>query len=140
MGTASPPARRFSADDLRTFTANIFRTAGVADKDAQVVAHGLVDANLRGVDTHGITRIPIYLERLTAGLVNAHARPRVVSDSPTTVVVDGENGLGHVVCDFAIDATIERAKASGACWTGIRESNHNGSQGYWALRGARLAS
>ena len=120
MGTASPPARRFSADDLRTFTANIFRTAGVADKDAHVVAHGLVDANLRGVDTHGITRIPIYLERLTAGLVNARARPRVVSDSPTTVVVDGENGLGHVVCDFAIDATIERAKASGACWTGIR--------------------
>ncbi|MCY3911901.1 MAG: Ldh family oxidoreductase [Chloroflexi bacterium] len=137
MGTASPPAQRFSADDLRAFTAAIFRTAGVADKDAQVVAHGLVDSNLRGVDTHGITRIPIYLERLNAGLVNAQARPRIVTESPTTVAVDGDNGLGHVVCDFAIDATIERAKANGACWTGIRESNHNGSQGYWALRGAR---
>ena len=137
MGTASPPAQRFGADDLRTFTAAIFRTAGVADKDAQVVAHGLVDSNLRGVDTHGITRIPIYLERLNAGLVNAQARPRIVTESPTTVAVDGDNGLGHVVCDFAIDATIERAKANGACWTGIRESNHNGSQGYWALRGAR---
>ena len=137
MGTASPPAQRFSADDLRAFTAAIFRTSGVADKDARVVAHGLVDSNLRGVDTHGITRIPIYVERLNAGLVNAQARPRIVTESPTTVAVDGDNGLGHVVCDFAIDATIERARANGACWTGIRESNHNGSQGYWALRGAR---
>ena len=137
MGSTSTSDERFDAGNLRDFTALVFATAGVSDDDARLVACGLVDANLRGVDTHGIARIPVYLERLNAGLVNPKARPRIVSESPTTVIVDGENGLGHVVCDLAIDATIQHAKVHGTCWTGVRGSNHNGSQAYWALRGAR---
>ena len=137
MDTNSSPELRFDAGDLRDFSAAMFCTAGVPEHHAGVVARGLVDANLRGVDTHGIVRIPVYLERLVANLVNPCANPTATVSSPTTVVVDGDNGLGHVVCDVAIDATIERAKASGMCWTAVRGSNHNGSQAYWAMRGAR---
>ena len=128
---------RFAAGALRDFTAAALRSVGVSDEHARTTAHSLVEANVRGVDTHGIARLPVYLQRLEAGLVSVDPDVRLVVDEPTTVVIDGDAGLGQVVCDIALRHAIERAQANGVCWVGVRNSTHNGTQAYWALKGAR---
>lgn len=122
---------------LIDFATEVLTGVGVPGVDARLTADSLVAANLRGVDTHGIVRLPIYVDRLRQGLVNVSPDIKVVSDGSTTVVVDGDAGLGQVVSDRAITTTIDRAREHGSCWTGVRNSTHNGTQAYWALRGAR---
>ena len=137
MSVPIPGAARYDAEALRKFIAAVLQTAGVSVSHASLTAQALVDANLRGVDTHGITRLPIYMKRLGLGAMNPTPNVRVVVDNPTSCVVDGDAGLGQVAMDLAVRATLERARAHGMCWTGIRNSSHNGTQGYWALHGAR---
>jgi LDH2 family malate/lactate/ureidoglycolate dehydrogenase len=127
----------FAHGGLIDFATEILTVVGLSTTDARLTADSLVAANLRGVDTHGIARLPIYVDRLRQGLVNVNPDIRVVNDGPTTVVVDGDAGLGQVVSALAIKATIDRAREHGLCWTGVRNSTHNGTQAYWALRGAR---
>ncbi|MBM4436155.1 MAG: Ldh family oxidoreductase [Actinobacteria bacterium] len=133
--TADPD--RYDATTLRDYTAAVLETTGVPRAHARLTAHSLLDANLRGVDTHGVARLPIYVKRLKLGAVNPRPHVRLAVDGATTVVVDGDAGLGQVVCDVAMRATIERARMHGVCWTGVRNSSHNGTQAYWALQGAR---
>ena len=137
MKESASEQRLFAHDRLVQFAFAALMVANVPEPDARLTAESLVAANLRGVDTHGITRLPIYIHRLQQGLVNASPNVRVISDRATTVVVEGDAGLGQVVCDLAITETIDRAREHGLCWTGVRNSTHNGTQAYWALRGSR---
>ena len=85
----------YPVEALRAFTLRAFASAGVPDEDAQIVADNLIEANLRGVDTHGITRLlAIYVKRLKVGIVKARPNITIVSDNPSAIVVDGDNGLG----------------------------------------------
>ncbi len=134
--TAEDGARLYSAQDLRDFGGAMLRKQGVPPDAAIVAARSLVDANLRGVDTHGIARLPVYSKRLSLGLVNPAPNVRVIAETPTTVLVEGDHGLGQVVSDFAIRQTVDHARVHGMCCTTIRNSTHNGTQAHWALQGA----
>lgn len=117
---------------LEQYSANILSSAGLPHEDAQLVAQSLVDANLRGVDSHGVSRIPIYVKRLQLGLVNTRPKVRVVQEKGGALVVDGDNGMGQVVMQRSLDLAQERLPAAGTVSVAVRNSNHYGSGAYFA--------
>ncbi len=127
----------YPVEVLREFTRQAFTKAGVPAEDAEIVTDNLIEANLRGVDTHGITRLlAIYIKRLRAGIVNARPEIKIVAESPSAITVDGDNGLGAVVATWAMREVIRRAGGTGACWAGVRHSNHFGATAYFTLMAA----
>ncbi len=117
---------RVPAERLAAFIFRAFAAAGVPAGDAQTLANLMVEADLRGSDTHGVIRLPLYVRRLRAGGVNATPNIRVASDRPSAALIDGDNGMGHLVMQRAAELAIEKAKATGVGWVGARMSNHAG--------------
>jgi L-2-hydroxycarboxylate dehydrogenase (NAD+) len=122
----SQDATRAAAERLAAFIARAFAGAGLPAADAQTLASLMVEADLRGSDTHGVIRLPLYVRRIRAGGVNARPDIRVVSDRPSAALIDGDNGMGHLVMKRAAELAIEKAKATGIGWVGARMSNHAG--------------
>jgi LDH2 family malate/lactate/ureidoglycolate dehydrogenase len=127
-------ATRVQANALRDFCAGLFEKVGVPTTDARTVADSLVEADLRGVASHGTTRVGIYLERLQAGLINPRPTMAAVRETPTTLLLDGGNGLGPVVGIRAMDEAIRRAETYGTAWVSVRNSNHFGAAAYYVQR------
>lgn len=128
----------FAVDDLRAFTYDVFVRAGLSAADATVETNSLIEANLRGVDTHGITRmLVIYVDRLRRGSVKAAGRPCVVSESASTALVDGDNAMGAIVADFAMTTCVNKARTAGSAWVSVRNSNHFGACAYWAMKASQ---
>jgi len=125
---------RVQADALRGYCAGLFESAGVPAADAVTVADSLVQADLRGVSSHGTTRVGIYLERLRGGVVNPRPKVSVVRETPTTLLLDGDNGLGAVVGVRAMDEAVRRATEFGTAWVSVRNSNHFGAAAYYVQR------
>jgi L-2-hydroxycarboxylate dehydrogenase (NAD+) len=117
---------RIPADRLAAFVIRAFTAAGLSAQDAETTAGLMVEADLRGSDTHGVIRLPIYVRRIRAGGVNAKPDIRVVSDRPSAALIDGDNAMGHLVMRRAAHLAIEKAKATGIGWVGARMSNHAG--------------
>ena len=108
---------RFPVEALRDYTFRTFVKVGLPEGDARVETESLIEANLRGVDTHGITRmLGIYVERLRRGAVNPRPQPRVVEESASTALVDGDNGMGAVVANWAVGVCIRKAREAGSAW------------------------
>lgn len=124
--------RRVPAGRLRSVVAEIFRCCGLSAADADLVAETLVVADLQGVHSHGVLRVPEYVRHLRERGVNPAGRPRVVRDSGAALVVDGDNSMGQVGATFAMRAAIERARASGVAVAAVRGSNHCGAMAYFA--------
>src|SRR5689334_15955185 len=127
--TTDPP---IAAPALAAFVGRIFAAAGVPEADAKTLAELMVEADLRGSDTHGVIRLPIYVRRIRAGGVNPTPNIRVVSDRPSAALVDGDNGMGHLVMRRAAQLAIDKAKATGIGWVGARMSNHAGPAALYA--------
>ncbi len=123
-----------SAPELRAYCAAILRSAGLPDDDAELIADSLVEANLRGIDSHGVSRIPIYVERIVRGLTNTRPDVRVVSESGGAVVLDGDNGMGQVVLQRAMQLALEKLPHQSTVSIAVRNSNHYGSGAYFARR------
>ncbi len=117
--------------ELRGYAAAILATAGLPERDADTVAAALVDANLRGIDSHGVTRIPIYVERLRRGLVEPEPDIRVIRDAGAALVVDGGNGMGAVVTARAVDIALDRLGDVHSVSVAIRNTNHYSSGAYY---------
>jgi LDH2 family malate/lactate/ureidoglycolate dehydrogenase len=123
MTTSDP---RISAAPLAAFIARAFAAAGLPADDAQILAGLMVEADLRGSDTHGVIRLPLYVRRIRAGGINTKPDIRVVSDRPSAALIDGDNGMGHLVMRRAAHLAIDKAKKTGIGWVGARMSNHAG--------------
>jgi len=117
---------RVTAERLASFVAGAFVAAGLPVEDARTLATLMVEADLRGSDTHGVIRLPLYVRRIRAGGVNAKPDIRVISDRPSAALLDGDNGMGHLVMRRAAEIAIEKAKVTGIGWVGARMSNHAG--------------
>lgn len=117
---------RVPASRLAAFISRAFVAAGLPAADAETLAGLMVEADLRGSDTHGVIRLPLYVRRIRAGGVNPKPNIRVVSDRPSAALVDGHNGMGHLVMRRAAEIAIDKAKATGVGWVGARMSNHAG--------------
>lgn len=117
---------RVSASNLTGFVSRAFSAVGLLKADAQILADLMVEADLRGSDTHGVIRLPLYIRRLRAGGINAKPNIRVISERTSTALIDGDNGMGHLVMRRAAELAIEKATATGIGWVGARMSNHAG--------------
>ena len=132
MDDRNPPPR-VSADRLRAFIARAFAAAGMSAGDAGVVADLITEADLRGTDTHGVFRLPLYLRRIKAGGINVRPNIRIVAEQASTAVVDGDNAMGHLVMRFAAGVAISKARETGVGWVGARMSNHAGPAALYAM-------
>lgn len=122
---------RIQADALRGIIAEIFHRAGSDATEAETVARRLVDANLVGHDSHGVVRIPTYLEMVRAGAVALNQHAKIVVDTAVLVVVDGQRGFGQVIGGEAMALGIEKARRSGVGVVALRHSSHLGRIGDW---------
>jgi LDH2 family malate/lactate/ureidoglycolate dehydrogenase len=124
----------FPAERLRGWTQEVFRKVGVGRDDAELLTDSLIEANLRGVDTHGITRmLCVYVERIRKGVMSAKSNMVVVREKPSTALIGCNNSIGQVGAAHAMRMTIEKAKLTGVAFTAVRHSNHYGMAAYWAM-------
>src|SRR5262249_24932828 len=130
--TSATEVPRIAAAALAAFAQRILRAAGIPEADAQAGAQLMVEADLRGSDTHGVIRLPLYVRRLKAGGVALRPNIRIVSEKPASALVDGDNGMGHLVMRFAAQTAIAKAKQCGVAWVGARMSNHAGPAALYA--------
>ena len=127
---------RHEHGELQGFAAGILRAVGVCEEHAQITAARLVEADLRGRTGHGLIRVPLYVRRIEAGSVNLKPEVSVVSEGPTSALVDGDNGLGQVVMTAAAQIAITKATAMGMAWVGTVNSNHAGAAGIYPAMAA----
>lgn len=128
---------RLRPDRLKDFTAQVLVKVGMPADDAALVADSLVEANVRGVDSHGVLRLPAYVAKLKAGGTRARPAVRIVRDGPATALVDGDHGMGQVVAAFAMRAAMEKARQAGVGMVLVRNSEHFGAAAYYAMMAAR---
>jgi LDH2 family malate/lactate/ureidoglycolate dehydrogenase len=126
--------QRISAADLRGLVANIFEQVGMDNADAGLLADSLVFADLRGVNSHGVLRVPEYVEKLTSKGVNPKGKPQIVRSFGGCVVVDGGNSMGQIGMHFAMNEAIRRAGEHGIAAAAIGGSNHSGAMAYYAIQ------
>jgi LDH2 family malate/lactate/ureidoglycolate dehydrogenase len=129
----SEKERRIPADTLRKVVAGIFQAHGMSPADAGTLADTLVDADLKGIHSHGVMRVPNYVGRIKGG-VDPKGKPRVVKDLGAALVVDGGNNMGQIVGAFAMDQAIERARKTSIAAVAVGNSNHAGGMYYYAAK------
>ncbi len=122
-----------TSEKLKSFTYQIFKKIGCADEDASLASDVLISADLRGVDSHGVARLSGYVRLWEAGRLNPTPEVKIVHETPSTAVVDGDRGLGLVVGPKAMNVAIEKAKNVGTGWVSVKNSNHFGIAGYHSL-------
>ena len=119
---------------LQHFIQSALAGQGLPAADAQQVAGLMADADLQGSDGHGVIRLPQYIKRIRAGGINKHPNIRVVHERAAMAVVDGDNGMGHLVVSRAVDIAIDKARTAGVAWVGTRYSNHAGPASLYARK------
>ncbi|SAK62949.1 malate/L-lactate dehydrogenase [Caballeronia glebae] len=122
---------------LLQYSVNMLSRVGVPADEAELVASNLIEADLRGVASHGIVRLPIYIKRILDGGTNPTPKVNIVRQTRTTAVVDGDNGLGHFVGVKAMEIAIEKAAEGDVSFVAVRNSNHFGTAAYYAEMAAR---
>jgi LDH2 family malate/lactate/ureidoglycolate dehydrogenase len=128
---------RVDADGLRDFASAVYEHAGMPQADAALVADTLVQADLWGHQSHGVLRLGWYFDRVRNGVMQPRTEPEFVMDAGALALIDGHEGVGHVLSVLATREAIRRAKAHGIGAVGVRNSNHFGTCMYYTLMGAR---
>jgi len=128
------PALRVRRDVEHAYIIRALTQVGVSEAQARDVADVLVAADIRGIESHGIARLRwFYVDRIRLGTINPAPAYTVVRETPTSTLIDADNGLGHPVSILAMRKTIEKAQARGIAFAAVRNSNHYGIAGYYAM-------
>jgi len=125
--------QNYTYQQLYTFTHAVFSKMGCSDVDANVATKTLLSADIRGIDSHGVARLGGYVRLWEAKRINANPSIKIIHETPSTAVVDGDAGLGLVVAPFAMQVAIDKAKNVGTGWVSVKNSNHFGIAGYHAM-------
>lgn len=119
---------------LEKFMQDVLQGVGVPPEDAAICADVLITADKRGIDSHGIGRLkPIYYDRIKQGILNPQTDFEILRSGPTTAVVDGHDGMGHVIAKRSMQMAIDKARQYGMGMVAVRNSSHYGIAGYFAL-------
>jgi L-2-hydroxycarboxylate dehydrogenase (NAD+) len=119
-------------DRLKTFIHDAMTVLGLPDQDAVTVATLMAEADLQGSDGHGVTRLPQYARRIRAGGLNVRPNIRVVQERAATALINGDNGMGHLVMKRAAEIAVEKARVTGIAWVSSQFSNHAGPASLYA--------
>ena len=123
---------------MEQFMTDVFVRVGVPKEDAEVCAEVLIESDKRGIESHGVGRFkPIYIDRINAGLQNPVTQFEIVHERNATAVVDGHNGMGHVIAKRSMQMAIDKAKKYGIGMVAVRNSTHFGIAGYYAIMAAK---
>ncbi|KAK4112935.1 Malate/L-lactate dehydrogenase [Canariomyces notabilis] len=133
--TERAPPIRVKHEDAEAFVIELLEASGLSRKSAEIVANGLVQADLRGVESHGINRIPSYLARIRNGVLSPKAEPAVNQLTPVVAQVDGSNGFGFCAAHLAMETAISMARTFGIGMVSVKHSNHFGMSA-WIVRQA----
>lgn len=125
--------KAFPFSTLKAFTFQIFRKIGCSDMEASLATEVLLNADLRGIDSHGIARLSGYVRLWESKRINATPNIRIVHETPSTAVIDGDGGLGLVIAPRAMEVAIEKATRVGTGWVAVKNSNHFGIAGHHAM-------
>ena len=134
MNSISNIEKRVHLEPLRHFIQSVLVAEGLPAADATIVARLMAEADLQGSDGHGVIRLPMYVKRIRAGGMNRTPHIRVVQERAAMAVVDGDNGMGHLVVSRAVEIAIEKARVAGVAWVGTRNSNHAGPASLYARK------
>ncbi len=124
---------QYTLSQLTDFTRDVFLAIGCSDTDAALAADVLLKADLRGIDSHGVARLIGYVRLWEADRINPKPNIKIVHETPSTAVVDGDAGLGLVVAPKAMEIAMEKAEKVGTGWVSVKNSNHFGIAGYHAM-------
>jgi LDH2 family malate/lactate/ureidoglycolate dehydrogenase len=127
------PLSIFTYSQLHQFAISIFKKMNCSDAHAMLAANALLSADLRGIDSHGIARLSGYVRLWEVKRVNATPTIQIVHETPSTAVLDGDQGLGLVVAQEAMKIAIAKAEKVGTGWVSVQNSNHFGIAGYHAM-------
>lgn len=123
---------RIKPADLQAFIARAFDAVGVPPADAKSIAQLMTCADVNGSEGHGVFRLPQYIRRIKGGAVNVRPNITIEREAAAMAVVNGDNGMGHLVMRYATQVAIEKAKTAGVAWVGARWSNHAGPAALYA--------
>jgi LDH2 family malate/lactate/ureidoglycolate dehydrogenase len=136
MATAATEYRLTTEEALKAFVRAILAKVEIDPADAAIVADVLVASDLRGIESHGVARLEsYYVSRLRKGQIEAHPKVETVRETGTALLVDAGNGLGHPVAKRTMERVIRKAQEHGAAFAAVRNSNHYGIAGYYAMMG-----
>ena len=124
---------RIPWEALQAFTRDVFVNLGMPAEDALTEAQVLIWANLRGVDSHGVLRLPSYMRSVQNGSMNPRPDIRVAKETPATLLIDCDHAFGPVVTVLAMGKVIEKARQVGIGWAVLRDTTHQGAMGYYPL-------
>jgi LDH2 family malate/lactate/ureidoglycolate dehydrogenase len=127
------PQQTFTYYQLSAFTRTVLMKIGCNEQDAFIASKVLLSADLRGIDSHGIARLSGYVRLWDVKRVNTAPAIKIIHETPSTAVVDGDSGLGLVVAPHAMQTAIDKAKNVGTGWVSVQNSNHFGIAGYHAM-------
>ncbi|MFN7086434.1 MAG: Ldh family oxidoreductase [Burkholderiales bacterium] len=132
MPDTASTLRRYPVSTLEQFIGRAMEAVGVPPADARIIGELMIRADVQGSEGHGIFRLPQYVRRIKGGAVNVKPQIRVVREAAAMTLVDGDNGMGHLVMRYATAKAIEKAKAAGVAWVGVKWSNHAGPASLYA--------
>lgn len=118
---------------LKNFVIEVFKKLGVPENDAEITADVLIASDKRGIDSHGVARLSRYVNGIKNGEIKVKPNIKIVNETIATSLIDGDAGLGQVVGYFAMNHCIKKAKDTGVAFVAVRNSNHYGIAGYYAL-------
>ena len=125
---------RVKSEDLLEFSLNVLESVGVKKKDAKIIAENIILANLRGVDSHGVVRLPSYVKRVMKKLIDPLGPVEIVKNKGCTALIDANNNFGQVAAMHATFLAAEKARKFGVAAVGVRNSNHFGMAAHYALK------
>lgn len=123
--------------DLQVFITRCLEICGMPTRDAKKVANLMAQADLMGQDGHGVFRLPMYIKRIHAGGMNMTPHFKRLSERPATALIDGDNGMGHLVMHHATELAMDKARTTGVAWVGALHSNHAGPASLYAMMPAQ---
>ena len=123
---------RIAVNDLEAFIARAFVKIGISAAEAAKIAELMTRADVNGADGHGVFRLPQYIRRIKGGAVKIKPDIRIEREAPGMALIDGDNGMGHLVMRVAAEKAIEKARTSGVAWVGVKWSNHAGPASLYA--------
>lgn len=124
---------KYTFSQLLHTTTHIFKALGFTDQNAHLIADVLIAAEIRGIPSHGILRIPEYITLIEKSRINVHAHFAIVHETPSTAMIDADKALGMLVGKYAMETAIHKAAIAGTGWVAVKNSNHFGIAGYFSM-------
>lgn len=124
---------KYNYSKLKEFSEVILKKLGLKDEEAGIISDILIAADLRGISSHGIARLPIYAKRIELGLINPKSKIKILKENQTSALIDADNGMGHIAAYKAMSLCIEKAKIIGMASVAVKNSNHFGINAYYTM-------